>query len=76
MTTPDEQAPGPQTDPQTHVDTDPVNNPETDLAGNPRTPADTESRTDSEADPAHHAGGDEGWESEGGATPSGPVTDT
>lgn len=67
MTTRDEQAPGPQADPQTHIDTDPVNNPETDLAGNPRTPADTESRADSGADRDHHA--------EGGDTPSASATD-
>ena len=72
MTTPDEQAPGPQSDPQTHLDTDPANNPETDLGGDPRTPADP----DSQDDPAHDTGEDEGWESEGGATPSGPATDT
>lgn len=70
MTTPDEQAPGPQTDPQTHLDTDPANNPETDVAGNPRTD------TDSEDDPAHDVGEDKGWESEGGATPDGPATST
>lgn len=68
MTTPHEQASGPQTDPQTRLDTDPANNPETDLAGNPD--------SDSEHDPAHDTGEDEGWESEGGATPDGPATGT
>lgn len=65
----------PQADPQTHLDTDPVNNPapnpETDLAGNPRA-----GEPDEVDDPAHDAGEDEGWESEGGATPEGPATDT
>ena len=33
-------------------------------------------RPDTEDDPAHDAGEDEGWESEGGSTPDGPATDT
>ena len=72
MSQSDDRSQDPWTDPQTHLDTDPANNPETDLGGDPRTPADS----DSEDDPAHDTGEDEGWESEGGATPDGPATDT
>lgn len=60
MTTPDDTTPETQADPQTRLDADPVNS---DV-----TPA-TE-------DPAHDTGEDEGWTSEGGATESGPATDT
>ena len=52
----------PQDDPQTHLDTDPVNAPGVD--------------PDTQDDPAHDADEDEGWASEGGATPEGPATDT
>ena len=38
------------------------------------TPDDT--TPDTQADPAHDAGEDEGWESEGGADPTGPATDS
>ncbi|WP_165356777.1 hypothetical protein [Nocardioides zhouii] len=31
---------------------------------------------DADDDPAHDAGKDEGWESEGGANPTGPATDS
>lgn len=66
MTTPDDTTsdtgPGTQGDPQTHLDTDPVNVPDT--------------ASENEDDPAHDTGEDEGWTSEGGATESGPATDT
>ena len=58
----DDAARDPQGDPQSHLDDDPVNRPETD-------------KPDAEDDPAHDTS-DEGWESEGGATPSGPATHT
>lgn len=66
MTTPDDSSPddvatGTQADPQTHLDTDATNS-----AAAPET----------EVDPAHDTGQDEGWTSEGGATPAGPATDT
>jgi hypothetical protein len=70
MTNPDDLSPEAHADPQTRLDTDPVNNPETDLAGNPRTEG------DSGDDPAHDTDEDEGWTSEGGATPAGPATDS
>lgn len=38
------------------------------------TPEDT--TPDTQDDPAHDAGEDEGWESEGGADPTGPATDS
>lgn len=62
-TTPDDSTPATQADPQTHLDTDPAN------AAPAPAPA-------TEDDPAHDAGEDEGWTSEGGATESGPATDT
>ena len=37
---------------------------------------DPANRPDTEDDPAHDAGKDEGWESEGGANPEGPATDS
>lgn len=33
-------------------------------------------KQDKEDDPAHDTDADEGWTSEGGATPAGPATDT
>lgn len=38
--------------------------------------ADPVNEPDPVDDPAHHVGEDEGWTSEGGATPDGPATDT
>lgn len=67
MTTPDDTTPEAQADPQTHLDTDPANDPGAGLTG---------SGGDAEDDPAHDTGEDEGWTSEGGATESGPATDT
>ncbi len=46
---------------------DPQADPQTHLDADP-------SNRDSDDDPAHDAGEDEGWESEGGANPSGPAT--
>ena len=51
-----------QDDPQAHLDTDPVNEPD--------------AHPYPQDDPAHDADEDEGWESEGGANPAGPATDT
>ena len=51
-----------QSDPQAHLDHDPTNRPA--------------SPPDAEDDPAHDAGEDEGWESEGGSNPTGPATDS
>ena len=59
MSDPDQ---APHEDPQTHLDTDPVNAPQG-------------ARKDAQDDPAHDAGDDEGWTSEGGATPDGPATE-
>jgi hypothetical protein len=44
----------------------------------PQTHLDTDpvNRPDEVEDPAHDTGDDEGWTSEGGATESGPATDT
>lgn len=56
----------PQDDPQTHLDTDPVNDPD----------SQTDTEPDTQDDPAHDTDEDEGWESEGGANPAGPATDT
>ena len=65
MTTPDETTPETHADQQTHLDTDPTNS----------SPA-PESAPETVDDPAHDTGEDEGWTSEGGATESGPATDT
>lgn len=75
MTTYDDTAGGPQEDPQTHLDTDPVNQSASQPPGQPSTTGPDE-EGDVRDDPAHDAGPDEGWESEGGATPEGPATDT
>ncbi|MBS2939779.1 hypothetical protein KDN32_18715 [Nocardioides sp. J2M5] len=42
----------------------------------PQTHVDTDPANDPVDDPAHDVDEDEGWTSEGGATPSGPATDT
>lgn len=42
----------------------------------PEPQADPQTHIDAEDDPAHDTGEDEGWTSEGGATESGPATDT
>ena len=55
-----------------------------DSGSEPETQADPQTHLDTDPanapdavdDPAHDADEDEGWGSEGGATPSGPATDT
>lgn len=64
MTTPNDSSPddvatGTQADPQTHLDTDATNS-----AATPET----------EVDPAHDTGQDEGWTPAGGATPDNAPT--
>lgn len=48
-----------------------------DSSGHPQDPTteDPDIETDTEEDPAHDIDEDDGWTSEGGATPSGPATD-
>ncbi len=50
--------------------TEPQSDPQTHLDTDPT------NKPDVEDDPAHDAGKDEGWTSEGGATDAGPATDT
>ena len=49
-----------------------------DTQADPQTHLDDDpaNRPDTDDDPAHDAGKDEGWESEGGANPTGPATDS
>jgi hypothetical protein len=62
MTTPDDTTPD-HTTPDTQGD--PQSHVDHDPANEP----------DADTDPAHDTGKDEGWESEGGANPTGPATD-
>lgn len=48
-----------------------------DTQGDPQSHLDRDpaNAPDADNDPAHDTGKDEGWESEGGANPTGPATD-
>ena len=56
------------------ADSDPASDPASDQASDQASDPDG-ARSDVEDDPAHSADEDEGWTSEGGATPSGPATE-